>query len=436
MDSFPDPGEVTPDGETMYSPDTRGWVQDLKDSCLLFASLPERVADILEQHMHEQHFAIDEYLIRQGQTGDSLMVIRSGIVQIGSTDERGNRHWIARSGRGQVLGEMSLLTGEPRTADVIASRPVRAMVLPVVEFHRLAKQHPEITLVLSNIVARRLGAADQDVLAGKTLGGWLFHGRLGKGGMSVVYHAEDRQGRQAALKMMSHRLVYDETACRQFQREADIVQSFDHPNIVRMHDRFAAFHTYFLAMEYCEGRTLDVFLKNIGRLPEAEVRKIVGQLAAGLHYAHAAGVIHRDIKPSNVMVMKDGTIKLMDFGLARPVDEIPSPYDAAIVGTPAYMAPEQLAGEPLTVAADFFGLGAVIWEMLTGRRLFGNLTLGELLSQHSNWTPPSVRERIPHVSDELTSVVERCLARSPLDRRLDLQTLSPWAAPLALAETL
>jgi CRP-like cAMP-binding protein len=435
MTPLPDPRrreEISTEGETVYTHDTRGWVEELQGACVLLAELAPRVASLLEEHMHEEQFADDEYLIRQGEPGDSLMVIRSGQVQIGTTDEHGRRNWIARSGRGQVLGEMALLTGEPRTADVIAVKPVRAMVLPAEEFHRLARQYPEISVVLTNIVARRLGASDHDVLAGKTLGGWLIHGRLGKGGMSVVYDAEDSRGRRAALKMMSHRLVYEEDACRQFQREAEIIQRFDHPNVVGMYDRFAAFHTFFLALEFCEGRPLDLLLRRIGPLPEDDVRKIVGQLAAGLDYAHRAGVIHRDIKPSNVMAAEDGTLKIMDFGLARPVDEAPSTPEAAVVGTPAYMAPEQLLGERLTVAADLFSLGAVIWELLAGKRLMGTFNFAQIMRMHAAWTPPSVRDRLPHVSPELATIVETCLALDPAERRVDLAQLASWAAPATL----
>ncbi len=433
MTSSPDPADprspASPDTETLFSPDTRGWVAELQGACPLFGSLPPRVAEILEGHMHEERFAADEYLIRQGSAGDALLVIRSGLVQIGATDERGQRRWLARSGRGQVLGEMALLTGQPRTADAIAVSPTRAMVLPAGAFQQLARQHPEISLVLTNIVARRLGAADHDVLAGKTLGGWLIHGRLGKGGMSVVYDAEDGHGRRAALKMMSHRLVYDEPACLQFQREADIIQSFDHPNIVRMYERFAAFHTFFLALEYCDGRPLDEVLKTTGALGEADMRRIVGQLAAGLDYAHQAGIMHRDIKPANVMVMHNGAVKLMDFGLARPVEQIPS-METSIVGTPAYMAPEQLMGEPLTVAADLFGLGAVMWEMLAGERLFGTSNLGELMAAHAAWRV-CVRERFPLLSDEVATVLEQCLAPAARHRRVDLTQVAAWAAPFA-----
>ncbi|MBW3597654.1 MAG: protein kinase [Planctomycetes bacterium] len=420
------------DFETVAFPETRGWVGELAGSCDLLAYLPPRVAEMLEVNMREEKFEAGQRLIRQGDPGDSLMVIRDGVVRIGSKDANGKRRWIARSGRGQVLGEMALLTGEPRTADVIALKPVRAMVLSAETLHRLAREHPEIGEVLTGIVARRLGSVDHDALAGKTLGGWLIRRRLGKGGMSIVYDAEDRQGRRAALKMMSHRLVYDEGACRQFQREADIIQSFEHPNIVRMYERFAAFHTYFLALEFCEGAPLDEVLKRRGPLPESEARKVIGQAAAGLAYAHRAGVIHRDVKPANVMVARDGTVKLMDFGLARPVAELPASSDAAVVGTPAYMAPEQMEGQSLTTAADLFSFGAVMWEILAGRRLIGNLSFSELFRLHAEWKPPVVRETLPEVSSQLAEIIERCLAKSPEDRRVDLAPLAAWAAPFSL----
>jgi serine/threonine-protein kinase len=194
-----------------------------------------------------------------------------------------------------------------------------------------------------------------------------------------------------------------------------------------MYGRFAAFHTYFLALEFCDGTTLDHVLSATGPLPESAVRKIAGQLAAGLGYAHRAGVMHRDLKPANAMVTHEGTVRLMDFGLAQPVAERAGLGEGAMVGTPAYMAPEQLLGQPLTLAADLFAFGAMIWEMLVGRRLMGQATIRQLLSAHAAWMPPKIRESLPEVSDELASVIEACLARSPADRRVDLSALAAWS---------
>ncbi|MBW3543040.1 MAG: cyclic nucleotide-binding domain-containing protein, partial [Planctomycetes bacterium] len=210
--------------------------------CAPFSSLPRHVVQLLESHMREQRFRAGSYLMEQGEPGDSLMVLLEGEIEVSTDDVEGGRTLITQSKRVQVLGEMSLLTDEPRSANVRALGPCRALSLPAARFHELAARYPAISVVLTLLIAKRLGRPDRtDVLRGKTLDGYRILERLGRGGMAVVYAAEElATGRRVALKMMSHRLVYDDAALEQFQREADIIESFEHPNIVRMYGRFAA----------------------------------------------------------------------------------------------------------------------------------------------------------------------------------------------------
>lgn len=395
-----------------------------------FSSLPVKLRRLLETRLRLASYAPGECVLRQGEAGDTLVLLVEGEVEISTRDERQNRHVIDRSSSGEVLGEMALLTREPRTADVIAIAPVRALLLAVDEFHRLAHEHPELTAVLSELVSTRLGAHERDVLAGKQLEGYRIRGRLGRGGMSVVYEAEQPVTRRpVALKMMSHRLVYDQEALAQFQYEADLIESFDHENIVRMLGRFAAFHTYFIVMDFCEGQPLSDVVARHGPLGEDQCRAVLGQIANALVYAHAARVIHRDVKPANVLVGNDGRVRLADFGLARPLAEVDHPSRRLIVGTPQYMAPEQLFAAEIDHRADYFSLGCVAYELIAGRPLFSATNDRQLLLHRLNWKRPRLDQFALNASGPLREFVYQCLHETPRRRTPDMALAQSWAAP-------
>jgi serine/threonine protein kinase len=365
--------------------------------------------------------------MRQGEVGSSLMVIREGTVEVSVTDAAGRRHVLDCAGPGQVLGEMALLTSEPRTASAVALEPVRAVVLSAQTYHELARRYPQLGVVLSELVARRLGHRTWDALTDKHLNHYRIRRRLGRGGMGVVYDAEDTTtGKRVALKMMSHRLVYCDLALQRFQREADLIESFDHPNIVRMFGRFSAFHTFFIVMEFCTGQTIHNRLANAGPFAERPFRSILGQLARALLYAHASGVVHLDVKPANIMLGDDGTVKLMDFGLAEPVNESKD-LGGPIVGTPQYMAPEQRAGGPSGTEADYFALGCVAYEMMSGLPLFSADGRAELVRDFSLWEPIDFHRVRRDFSRTTCRTLQPSLQVDPRKRRLDLDSIAAWA---------
>ena len=407
--------------------------------CFPFDSLPAEFVDQLESHMEERTYSGTEYLTRQGDPGTCLFLIRKGTVGISVTDEHGVAHEIDRSGPGDILGEMALLTEEPRSASLIAHDQVTAKLLSAEAFHQAALSHPEISQVLTKLLAQRLGGQRRDVLAGKTLDQYRIARRLGRGGMAIVYEGTHKQTSQrVALKMLSHRLVYDKSSLAWFQREANLIESFECPNIVRMFGRFQAFHSFFIVMEFCDGITLERLVRLNGPLNQNDFRKAFGQVASAVLYAHERKVVHRDIKPVNVMLNFDGTLKLMDFGLAKPLHdkEIEAELDSHIVGTPRYMAPEQLKGRQVTEVADYFALGCMAYKMLTGDSLFVENDVNKLRELHDHWRVPDFPKQRPDFAPDICELLTGCLQRRRSKRVCDLSKYATWAAPLDVTRML
>jgi CRP-like cAMP-binding protein len=406
----------------------RGLVERL-ERCPTFSGLPEELLETIADCLEEGRFQEGELVLRQGEPGASLMIVQEGLVEIVLTDAQGRNCTISRIGPQQVLGEMSLLTQEPATASAVALSPTHVLILPAEAFHELAAREPRLRIVLTNLVAARLGGPNGDVLSGKELMGFQIVRRLAAGGMSVVYEAIRLQDRlRVALKMMSHRLVYDERSLQLFQKEASLTEAFDHPHIVRMFQRFQAFHTYFIAMEYCDGEDLRSLIARRGPLDIALATRILAQISEAVSYSHRAGVIHRDIKPSNIMVTAKLSAVLVDFGLAKPSLDTALYLQGCIAGTPQYMAPEQLAGANVTERADYFSLGCVAYEMLTGRRLISESTLDQIRRRHREWVVPRLAEECPWVNRDLAMMIERCLAKNPAERIVDLDQLAVTAS--------
>jgi hypothetical protein len=392
-----------------------------------FESLNDEILAIILRNMSERQFRPGEMLIRQGDPGTSLMVVADGEVEV-FVEAAGSRHVLKRAGGGEVLGEMALLTKEPRMASVVALTPVRAQIMGADRFDELAVSEPRISALLTLLLASRLGGGAHDAMTGNTIHGHRIRRCVGLGGMSVVYEADDPDGRRVALKMMSHRLLYDPVAREHFHHEADIVESFDHPNIARLYGRFEAFRTAFLVMEFCEGISIQTAMKSDEPLPEPVTRAIVGQAAHAIRHAHAAGIVHRDIKPANIMVTRDGTVKLIDFGLAGELDK--EALTPAFFGTPHYMAPEQMAGRAVGKAIDLFALGHVAFEMLTGKPLFHGENFPKLREEVIRCELPDLLNGFPSISPEFRRVLHDLLRRDPAERRLDMDVVGGWAAPV------
>jgi serine/threonine protein kinase len=267
---------------------------------------------------------------------------------------------------------------------------------------------------------------------GQTISHYRIIEKLGAGGMGVVYKAEDTKlGRSVALKFVSEELAEDRQALERFRREARAASALNHPNICVIHDIEEAGGRHFIAMEYVAGKTLDHWISRKG-LKLADALGYSIQIADALAKAHAAGIIHRDLKPSNIMVAEDGRVKILDFGLAKLTEKSEAAEHAAtattmtaerldtekgtIVGTVAYMSPEQAEGKGVDARSDIFSFGSVMYEMLTGQKAFHGESKVSTLSAILHKDPKSVSEICSVLPAEVERILNRCLRKDPQRR--------------------
>jgi tRNA A-37 threonylcarbamoyl transferase component Bud32 len=401
--------------------------------CSAFAEVPADVKEAVLARVQERRFAQGEPIMLQGSAGDSLYVLVEGTAKARVHEPSGAERDVGDFAPGDIVGEMALLTHEPRTADVLAASAVLALRLSLEDFEAIAHEYPEVAMVLTNIAAERLGGGKFDGLAGKQMGGYVIRRCVGRGGMAVVYEAQDaKTGDRVALKMMSHRLIYQPAANARFQREAEMLASVDHPRIAHVLGRFRAFRTWFIAMEFCDGISLHDVVKKNAALSEAQTRAIVGQIADALRHVHSRGLMHRDLKPSNVVLTPEGTTKLIDFGLARPQTQEHGARltsERVILGTPIYMSPEQLAARDYGPPADIYALGCLAYELRVGKSVFDGAGYAEILAAKLTYVLPPAEKIGGGVSEEMRRFLYAALAREPGDRRVDLDKIAAWAAP-------
>jgi eukaryotic-like serine/threonine-protein kinase len=256
------------------------------------------------------------------------------------------------------------------------------------------------------------------VVGDRIAGRYALEELVGSGGMSSVYRAHDELlDRDVALKVLHRSYGADADAVARFRREAQAVARLSHPNVVTVIDRGEEDGNQFIVFEYVKGVTLKEHLVRSGRLPVDEAVRIAIDVGEALAYAHHRGIVHRDVKPQNVLLNGNGAAKVTDFGIARSVDlDKGVTQTGTVVGTGDYIAPEQASGQPVVPASDIYGLGCVLFELLTGSPPFAGSGFVDVAMQHIHAPVPSVRERRPDVPPRLAAAVERALAKDPADR--------------------
>ncbi len=274
---------------------------------------------------------------------------------------------------------------------------------------------------------------------GQSLSHYSIVEKIGKGGMGEVFRAKDQSlGRDVAIKVLPGEFAKDADRMARFQREAKLLASLNHPNIIHIYDIASDGGVDFIAMEYVEGKTLEERIARRG-LPLGETLKYAVQIADALAKAHSAGIVHRDLKPSNIMVNEDGTVKILDFGLAKLIEQIkgdefastatlegevkPVTEEGIIVGTVAYMSPEQAEGKKVDSRSDIFSFGSVLYEMLTGQKAFHRETRVATLASIINEEPKPATQFIETLPPEIEQVLARCLRKDPQRRWQNMSDL-------------
>jgi eukaryotic-like serine/threonine-protein kinase len=258
----------------------------------------------------------------------------------------------------------------------------------------------------------------------------LFDGRyritrkLGAGGMANVYLAVDEElGRRVAIKILNERHANDEQFVERFRREAKNAAGLSHPNVVSVYDRGEAEGTYYIAMEYVEGRTLKDLILSRGPSPVPIAIDYTRQILQALRFAHRGGLVHRDIKPHNVIVDSEGRVKVADFGIAR-AGTSQMTEAGSIIGTAQYLSPEQARGAPVDQTSDLYSVGIVLYELLTGTVPFNGETPVEIAMKHLSQTPEPPSAHRADIPEDLDYVVLRALAKDPSERYASAEEMS------------
>ena len=258
-----------------------------------------------------------------------------------------------------------------------------------------------------------------DPLIGKELGHCTIQRKLGQGGMGAVYLAHHPGlNKSVAIKVLPGDLAGTPEFRERFIREARLAARLEHPNVVQVHDVGHEQGYHYIAMQYVEGKSLDVWLKERKKLSVGEALSTTKRVAAALAAASKLGIVHRDIKPHNILISKDGVVKVADFGLAKDEDANRSISEPGVVmGTPYYMSPEQAKGEKVDHRSDLFSLGATLYHMLTGKRLFdGGTPVTIVMKQASSEAPIPARQLEPSIPEPVDAFLAKLLQKDPANR--------------------
>ena len=382
----------------------------------ILQDLDEDIIINIAQHMNCQGFASGDYLISKGVLGTQMYIVWRGTVVVNIGTDTGRQAKQVVLGRGDVIGEIALLSGNTYSATVVAKSDVLALTMERHIFLELIGKYRSFAGALTQLMSKRLIQNDgiQQVEKYKLLG------KIGEGGMAMVYNAFDPDlEREVAIKMLKYQIAARPGFLESFSQEAKTIASLNHPNIVSVLDIIDAYSTRFIVMEKVNGINLRQHLQQFGPFDPIVARKILCDLAQAIEYAHCHGengVVHRDIKPSNVIIDSDAHVKLMDFGIAGP----PTEHEGIIGGTPYYMSPEIIRGHFVDGKADIYALGVMAFQMVTGRPPFMANSSKEILYKHVNESAPRVQKFVSGLPIGLANFINGALIKDPEKR------LSNW----------
>jgi serine/threonine protein kinase len=268
-------------------------------------------------------------------------------------------------------------------------------------------------------------------MTGNIVGNYKITEKLGEGGMGSVFKGVDLMlEREVAIKSLRPELASQPQVVERFRSEAVTLAKLNHPNIAALYTFFRQGDEFFMVMEYMRGRTLDQIISASGALKSEQAIPLFSQALEGIGYAHKMGIIHRDIKPANMMLTEDGTLKVMDFGIARVLGTARMTKAGNLIGTIEYMSPEQIQGKETDARSDIYSMGVLLFELLTGRMPFVSENEYELMKLHIEQPPVPVRTLAPHVPEVIEQTILRAMAKDPNQR---FQTANEFRAAILSA---
>jgi predicted Ser/Thr protein kinase len=346
--------------------------------------------------MSYKHVKSGERFITQGKVGEVAYIIQKGTCLV-IVEKDGELHPVNHYGKGDIVGGVGLLTGEPRIAHVEAETDMELWVLNKEQFDNISEKDPDLLTFLTELVADRFDS--KRPTAYRKIGKYLTTDIIGRGGYSIVYKGvHSALNLPVAVKMLRHNMAMDQDFLRGFYEEANTIACLDHENIVRIYDIEERYKTLFIIMELIEGEPLKDLLNHLKRIPPRLAITFLLQICSGLDYAHKRGIVHRDINPTNIMVKKrHDRLKIIDFGLTCAIGT----EDYNSLGTLFYRAPEQIKGDPVGPHTDIYALGITAYEMATGRRPFPEENLWELRNIHLKEDIPDPAKIVPDIPEGL-----------------------------------
>ena len=390
----------------------------------LMHSLPRKAVVPLLNCVIHRYVKAGERFITQGEPGDTCYLIQSGICV--AKVEKGKRmKTVARLREGNVVGEMALLTGEPRSAHVYAETEMELWGLTRAQYDRLYPQYPELRTFLTTVLTRWYDS--RKIIAERHIGKYTITDIIGQGAYAIVYKGRHRDlNMPVAIKMLRHDMAMEPEFIDTFHGEAKTIASFNHKNIVKIYDIEERYRTVFIIMEYLEGRPLRQILDTVLRLPRIKVIRYVMQICEGLQYAHRQNIVHQDIKPANIFILPNDTVKIVDFGLSCPCGT-----ESMMTGTPFYMSPEQVECLPIDTRTDVFALGVMTYEMITGQRPFPETDPLAVMDAYVDQDIPDPADIIADIAEPLRKIILKSCARDPHDRYQDVAQILADLYPLA-----
>jgi serine/threonine protein kinase len=396
----------------------------------LFGAIPREALSSLLNSLTYREIKSGERFIKQGDPGDIFYIVQDGAC-VAYVEKDQKTHTVGRMGKGDVVGEMAMLTGEPRSAHVEAETDMKIWGLSRRQFDIIAEENPDLRSFLTKLVADRFSG--RKLTAERAIGKYIITDIIGRGGYSIVYKGvHSGLNMPVAIKMMRHNLAMDPQFLRNFRAEAKTIANLNHENIIKVYDIEELYRTVFIVMELVEGETIKELIQREKAIPYPQIVSVLIQVCQALAYAHREGIIHRDVKPANMFIKGGDSVKLLDFGLSCTTGS----GNLGFSGTVGFMSPEEIEGETVDQRSDIYALGITTYEMLTGQRPFPEDDFLALLDRHLDEDIPDpalIRTDIPEALRQfvLKACARKCDQRyQTVDEALDI--LLPLAGEIGL----